>query len=104
MRCPVFLYSEKCLALTLCLCQCMPVRVGPNTCIRYIPTFREPLLGSFVWIMGKVTKGPPSLGQQVMTGRVPISGFSSITSWHSPLPLFTFGIQLANCPNLGSSF
>ena len=40
--------TAKCLALTLCLCQCIPVSVGPNTCIRYIPTFLDPVLGSFV--------------------------------------------------------
>src|SRR6476620_9882985 len=91
-----FLYSLKCLAETLCLCQCIPVSVGPNTCIRYIPTLRLPVFGSLVWITGSVTNGPPSLGQQVITGSLVMSGVSITTSWHSPLPLFTFGIQLAN--------
>src|SRR6478672_2272396 len=61
---PSFLYSLKCFAETLCLCQCMAVRIGPNTCIRYIPTLRIPVFGSFVWMTGSVTNGPPSFGQQ----------------------------------------
>src|SRR5687768_15975544 len=93
---PSFLYSLKCFADTLCLCQCMPVSFGPNTCMRYMPTLRASVLGSFVWITGSVTNGPPSLGQQVITGSFVISGSCNTTCWHSPLPLLTFGIQLAN--------
>src|SRR5688572_21755922 len=74
IRFPSFLYSAKCLADTLCLCQCIPVIFGSNTCILYIPTLRENVTGSFVCITGKVTKGPPSFGQQVMTGSFVISG------------------------------
>ena len=101
---PNFLYSLKCLALTLWRCQCMPVSSGPNTCIRYIPTFLIFVKGSFVWMMGRVTKGPPSLGQQVIMGSFVISGLSMITCWQSPLPLTDLGIQLANWLNRGNSF
>ena len=41
--------------------------------MRYIPTLRAEVEGSLVWITGRVTKGPPSLGQQVMTGKREIS-------------------------------
>src|SRR4026207_2340323 len=99
-----FLYSLKCFAETLCLCQCMPVSVGSKTCILYIPTFLIPVFGSFVWITGNVTKGPPSFGQQVITGSLVISGSRITISWHSPLPFFTFGIHEPNSFSFGSSF
>ena len=54
-----------------------------------------PKLGQFASWMPKVKSGRGE-GQQVITGSLVISGSIITTSWHSPLPLFTFGIQLAN--------
>src|SRR5688500_2016944 len=99
---PSFLYSLKCFALTLCLCQCMAVSVGPNTCMRYMPTFLDLVCGSRVWIMGNVTNGPPSFGQHVITGSFVMSGCFITTSWHSPFPLLSFGIHDANWLSFGS--
>src|SRR5690606_2385193 len=104
MRLLSFLYSLKCFALTLCLCQCIPVSVGPKTCMRYIPTLRWLVSGSLVWITGRVTNGPPSFGQQVITGSFVMSGCCITTSWQAPLPDFTFGIHDANWLSLGRSF
>src|SRR6187402_2061401 len=104
IRLSSFLYSLKCLAETLCLCQCIPVSVGSKTCILYIPTFLIPVFGSFVCITGNVTKGPPSLGQHVITGSFVISGSRITISWHSPFPFFTVGIHEANWFSFGSIF
>ena len=82
----------------------MAVSVGPKICIRYKPTFRIPVFGSLVCIIGKVKKGPPSSGQHLSTGNFVTSGFFIITSWQSPFPLIVFGIQDAIDPNAGNSF
>src|SRR5204863_116245 len=78
---PSFLYSLKWRAETLCLCQCMAVMAGVNTCILYKPTFRMLVLGSFVCMIGSVRNGPPSSGQHFKTGSLVISGFFITTSW-----------------------
>jgi hypothetical protein len=102
MRSPRFLYSLKWRAPVLCLCQCIPVKFGPKTCMRYIPTFRTPVSGSRVTTHGNVTNGPPSAGQQVNTGNFPISGSFITTSWHFPFPDTDFGIHEEICPSMGS--
>ena len=100
---PNFLYSSKCLAPTLCLCQCIPVRSFLKTCILYIPTFLIPVSGSLVITIGRVIKGPPSFGQHFNTGRILKSGFCKITSWLFPLPDISFGIQDEILLSLGRS-
>src|ERR1035437_258967 len=82
----------------------MAVNVGPKTCILYNPTFLMPVIGSFVWIIGRVKKGPPSSGQHFKTGNFVMSGFVITTSWHSPLPEITLGIHDAISLNCGSIF
>src|SRR5690606_24376683 len=97
-----FLYSLKWRADTLCLCQCMPVIVGVNTCMRYMPMLRIPLFGSLVCIDGNVIKRPPSFGQHFNIGNLSRLGSLITTCWHSPRPLTTLGIQDENLPNLGN--
>jgi hypothetical protein len=60
--------SRQCAAPTLCRCQCIAIVRGPSTCTRYMPTFRMPRFGSREITMGSVMYGPPSSGQQVITG------------------------------------
>ena len=50
-----------------------------------MPTLRIPVRGSFVITAGNVMNGPPSFGQQVMTGMPSRLGGSSTISWHTPL-------------------
>ena len=65
----------------------VPVHAGglgvSKTCRRYMPTLRLPVSGWCVNTSGRVTKGPPSSGQQVSTGilvRSTSSSFKTI-SW-----------------------
>ena len=46
----------------------MAVERGPSFCIRYMPTLRVPVRGSFVMTAGSVMKGAASSGQHVWIG------------------------------------
>ena len=50
---------------SLWICQCMAVERWSSTCMRYMPTLREPVFGSCVITAGSVMNGPASPGQQV---------------------------------------
>ena len=54
------------------------------TCMRYMPTLRLPVFGSFVMTAGSVMNGAGSPGQQRWTGSRPrsMSSPSRKTSWH----------------------
>ena len=69
---------------SLCICQCMNVELRSITCIRYMPTLRTPVFGSFVMTAGSVMNGAGSPGQQRWTGNRPrsTSAPSRKTSWH----------------------
>ena len=66
------------------------------TCIRYMPTFRVPLTGSFVITAGSVMNGAGSPGQHVWIGRRVMSTSSPVStiSWQTPLET-TFGRESA---------
>ena len=58
---------------SLCSCQCMNVDERSITCIRYMPTLRVPVFGSFVMTAGSVMNGAGSPGQQRWIGSRPRS-------------------------------
>ena len=66
------------------------------TCIRYMPTLRTPVFGSFVITAGSVMNGAGSPGQQRWIGSRPrsTSSPSRTTSWHAPLET-VFGSESA---------
>ncbi len=71
---------------SLWICQCMKVERRSIFCIRYMPTLRPPVCGSFVITAGSVMNGAASPGQHVWIGSR--SRFTSspvrTTSWHGP--------------------
>src|SRR3954453_15518484 len=74
---------------SLWICQCMAVERSSSTCMRYMPTLRVPIFGSFVITAGSVMKGPASPGQQVCTGRRERSTSSPVSTTSCEAPRFT---------------
>src|SRR5262245_50209201 len=74
----------------------MKVERRSMTCIRYMPTLRTPVFGSFVMTAGRVMNGAGSPGQHRWTGSRPRSTSSPSwkTSWQAPLET-TFGSESA---------
>ena len=70
--------------------------------MRYIPTFRRPVLGSCVKTIGNVMNGPPSCGQQVNTGKCDKSTSSPkyFSSLHGP----SLTVTTARLCNVGNIF
>ena len=68
---------------SLCSCQCIAVERESSFCMRYMPTFRVPVFGSWVMTAGSVMNGAGSPGQQCWIGRRSrsTSSPSSTTSW-----------------------
>ena len=54
---------------SLCVCQCMKVELRSIFCMRYMPTLRVPVRGSFVITAGSVMNGAGSPGQQRWIGQ-----------------------------------
>ena len=71
-------------------------------CIRYMPTLRTPVRGSFVITAGSVMNGAGSPGQQCWIGSASRSG-SSTSSWQAPRGR-VFGIESASRLSLPSPF
>src|SRR5215210_5825514 len=90
---PSFFAFSKWAAPVLWRCQWRPTVLLSKRWTRYMPALRSPVSGSWVWTIVRVTKGPPSSGQQVCTGRRSRSTSSSryTISWHGALLLVRGG-------------
>ncbi len=81
---------------SLWICQCIAVERSSSTCMRYMPTLRDPVFGSFVITAGSVMNGPASPGQQVWTGRRERSTSSPVSTTSCEAPRrTTFGRESA---------
>ena len=97
--------SRKCSAPVLWRCQCIATVRLSSFCTRYMPTLRMPRTGSLLTTAESVMYGPPSSGQQVITGMRSrsISSPRQTTSWQAGDPLFTRGGNFVTSRSRGSS-
>ena len=89
-------------APSLWICQCMKVVRASIFCMRYMPTFRVPVLGSRVKTAGSVMNGAGSPGQQCWIGSRSRFGSATI-SWQAPLDT-VFGSESASFFSLPRPF
>ncbi len=102
-RFPNLSATRWCCAPPLWRCQCMPVVVLSNTCMRYVPMLRVPVSGSFVKTSGSVMYGPPSSGQHVRIGSSSSVPPFCTTSWQGA-SFTVFGIRSPSRFTSGSIF
>src|SRR5439155_21377483 len=68
--------------------------------MRYMPTLRSPVSGSWVTTQGRVMKRPPSRGQHFWMGKSSNVGQASSLSLNSALSGEEYGDRLEACPTL----